>query len=353
MYAQDHEETLPVALPASADYRCPTAAKILFVTYNYNIDLSGASLGDVTIDPSTTFVTADGTKDMIELRHNLKLIASFLDGHVAILTELFAGLGAEKVNPIDKAVMKRVPWMPLVPGGTFTMGSPYNASCGTPPTQEVTLSAYWIYKYEVTVEQYLDFCSATSHALPTFPTGYSWAGKTSWSDPTLQKHPIVNLSWTDCKAYADWARVSLPTEAQWEYAARGPQGDNYPWGGSATVTDSINGWDQTKCVNTTNSLDVGKSTWPVGSFPTGESWCGVQDMTGNVSEWCLDWYGANYLSTQVTNPTGPASGSGRIMRGGSWLDINFGSNYRSACRNNGAPIIYYNYVGFRCSSPVP
>jgi prepilin-type processing-associated H-X9-DG protein len=356
MYAQDHEETLPASATVWQDMKsdantlkCPTAAKSLSITYIYNIDLSGASLGDASIipDPSTTWVTGDGILDQIELRHSLKAIVSFLDGHVASITELFYGLGAEKINPIDGAVMKRVPWMPLVPGGTFTMGSPYNANCGTPPTQEVTLSPYWIYKYEVTVEQYLEFCSATSRALPPFPTGYSWTGKSGWTDSTLQQHPIVCVTWVDCKAYADWAGVSLPTEAQWEYAASGPQENNYPWGGTATATDSINGWDQTKSANDSNSYNVGKSTWTVGSFPEGSSWCGVQDIAGNAYEWCSDWYVSNsYLLTPLTNPTGPLSGSSRVLRGGSWNDsVNGNRNtYRYDCNPN----FQNNGVGFRC-----
>ena len=159
--------------------------------------------------------------------------------------------------------------MVWVPGGTFTMGSIDNVgNSDEHPAHQVTLSGYWIYKYEVTVAQYLAFCTATSHALPPFPSVYSWAGKSDWSDPALQFNPIVSVSWNDAKAYADWARTSLPTEAQWEYAARGVQGSNYPWGGTTTVTDSTNGWDETKCANYYNSIAVGKSTWSVGSFPT-------------------------------------------------------------------------------------
>jgi prepilin-type processing-associated H-X9-DG protein len=361
MYAQDHEEALPASETVRRDIKvevkitqCPSVINITNITnitnnisnsYLYNPDLSGVFLGTI-LDPSTTWVTGDGIKDMIELRHGFKAVVSFLDGHVSSITELIAGLGAEKINPIDGAVMKKVPWMPLVPGGSFTMGSPYNVSCGTPPTQEVTLTGYWIYKYEVTVEQYLDFCSTTSRALPAFPTGYSWMGKSGWTDPTLQKHPIVNVSWFDCKAYADWAGVSLPTEAQWEYAARGPQEYNYPWGGIATVIDSLNGWDQNKCANYDNSSFVGKSTCQIGSFPKGGSWCGVQDMAGNVNEWCFDWYSANYSSTPVTNPIGPTSGTNRIVRSGSWggddHDICSANHYAS-----NPTLVDFSY-GFRC-----
>ena len=260
-----------------------------------------------------------------------------------------ATLFATKINPIDGATMI---W---IPGSTFTMGSPFYANCGTPPTQEVTLSGYWIYKYDVTVSQYRAFSSATGYVLPPFPSGYSWSGKSGWDDPLLQQHPIVNVSLDDCVAYVDWAGVTLPTEAQWEYAARGPSGNNYPWGGTATSSDTSNGWDQSKCANFGNSYSVGKSTWSVDSFQAGVSWCGAQDMAGNVWQWCGDWYG-NYSSTPITNPTGPASGTRRVIRGGSW---NYGSynSLRGAFRNYSysGPSNYGTVFGFRCavSSPGP
>ncbi len=267
-----------------------------------------------------------------------------------------ATLFATKINPIDGATMI---W---IPGSTFTMGSPFYANCGTPPTQEVTLSGYWIYKYDVTVSQYRAFSSATGYVLPPFPSGYSWSGKSGWDDPLLQQHPIVNVSLDDCVAYVDWAGVTLPTEAQWEYAARGPSGNNYPWGGTATSSDPTNGWDQSKCANYYNSEIFKKSTWPVDSFQAGvswvdiagASWCGAQDMAGNVWQWCGDWYG-NYSSTPVTNPTGPVSGTIRVLRGGSWGGGATGGpsdfiRYRSAYRSYND---LYNTSGFRCASPVP
>jgi len=250
-----------------------------------------------------------------------------------------------KTNAKDNADMV---W---VPGNTFTMGNATGVGHDDEqPAHQVTLTGYWIYKYDVTVAQYRAFCTATGRALPQFPSGYySWAGKTGWDDLALQQHPIVNVSWNDAKAYADWAGVKLPSEAQWEYAARGPQGRNYPWGGTATAADPYNGWDNTMCANYDNSYSVGKSTWPVGSFPAGASWCGAQDMAGNVWQWCGDWYG-DYSSTAVTNPTGPATGTYRVLRGGSWDDSSY---YRGACRISGSPGNYSGRIGFRCASLTP
>ena len=259
------------------------------------------------------------------------------------------GAGTPGVNPIDNAPMVWVPW------GTFTMGSASDIGYSDEHNaHSVTLSGFWIYQYEVTVAQYRTFCTATSRALPSFPAGYSWAGKTDWTDATLQRHPMVNVTWADAKAYAAWAGVSLPTEAQWEYAARGRSDDNYPWGGAATTDNLYVGWDQSKCANYFNSYQANISTWPVGSFPKGASWCAAQDLAGNVWEWCSDWYGYGYSMSSYTNPTGPSTGDYRVLRGGSWYGIsgNRGS-CRCACRLAGEPANGGFDIGFRCVSRTP
>jgi len=255
-------------------------------------------------------------------------------------------------NPTDNAAMV---W---VPAGSFTMGSPYgdvsDAGNGSPTTQQVTLAGYWIYKYQVTVAQYRAFCSSTGHALPPWPgSQYSWSDSSDWTAPVLQQMPIVNVTWYDCAAYAAWAGVSLPTAAQYEYAARGPQENNYPWGGVATATDPNNGWDQTKCANSYNSAAINISTWPVGSFPAGVSWCGALDLAGNVWEWCQDWYW-DYSLTPVTNPTGPPTGTYRALRGGSWF-YSYEYIFRGAARNADVPGYAWIGYGFRCvaASPSP
>ena len=273
----------------------------------------------------------------------------------------FIVLSGLKINAIDTAEMI---W---VPGGTFTMGSAAGVGGDTErPAHQVTLSGYWIYRYDVTVAQYRAFCAATNHKMPPFPqpkaqfpsekfaSDFSWAGKTGWDDPELQQHPIVYVSWNDAKAYADWAGVKLPTEAQWEYAARGPQGNNYPWGGTATKDDRNNGWDETRCANYYNSYKVGKSTWPVGSFPAGTSWCGAQDMAGNVIQWCGDWHG-DYSAAAVSDPTGPDTGKYRALRGGSWGgDVSFYMDYRSTDRYSYLdPRFILSNIGFRCAIIAP
>ncbi len=264
----------------------------------------------------------------------------------AIFTSAVTNFTVENDKTVNNTDMAKMVW---VTPGTFAMGSSIVAA--ESPVHQVTLNGYWIYKYEVTVAQYRAFCSATARALPLFPTGYSWAGKSGWADTSLQQHPIVNVSWNDAKAYADWAGVSLPTEAQWEYAARGNDEKNYPWGGKATTLLPYNGWDITKSSCSVNSSLVGKSTSPVGTFSAGASWVGAHDMAGNVWEWCSDWYGT-YSSSAATNPTGPLSSTYRILRGGSWA--NPGDVYsRCAYRSKNLQTTVYNAIGFRCVSNTP
>ena len=150
---------------------------------------------------------------------------------------------------------------------------------------------------------------------------------------------MVNVSWYNAAAYSRWARVRLPTEAQWEKAARGTDGRKFPWG---------NEWDKSKCANSMGqSLS---STKPVGSYASGASPYGVMDMAGNVWEWCADWYDANFYAKAPTrNPKGPSTGAFRVLRGGSWcrdLELNFRAAYRLIID----PAFRLNYFGFRCAS---
>jgi len=241
----------------------------------------------------------------------------------------------ERINPTDGAAMV---W---VPAGSFRMGggtgeglldallnrlSGY-ATSNKQPAHSVYLDGYWIYKYEVTVKQYHAFCRATKRAMPPAP---EWG----WQD----NHPIVNVTWHDASTYAAWAGASLPTEAQWEKAARGPDGRVYPWG---------NAWDGAKCCNSVDPYDA-ESPSPVGSFPAGASPYGAQDMTGNVWERCAVWYDALYNDhAPPRNPTGATTGQSDVVRGGSW-----GRGdpwvFRAAYRNGCDPSYRVEDLGFRC-----
>jgi formylglycine-generating enzyme required for sulfatase activity len=207
-----------------------------------------------------------------------------------------------KINPKDGAEMV---W---VPAGEFLMGSDYktNRDISGPAildvgemwgsyskSQKVYLDGYWIYKYEVTVAQYRKFCSETRRKIPYQP-------KWGWID----NHPIVNVTPKDAVDYANWAGASLPTETQWEKAARGTDGREYPWG---------NVWDVSKC----NEPSKGpQKTQPVGTYPAGASPYGCMDMTGNVFEMYADWYIRLYHKTDPTKKN--FYGYVRDLRGGSW-----------------------------------
>ena len=159
----------------------------------------------------------------------------------------------------------------------------------------------------------------------------------------IDTHP-VNVSWNDAKAYAKWAGVTLPTEAQWEKAARGTDGRVYPWG---------NDWDAAKCNNSVGANHPGKTS-PVGSFPAGASPYGCLDMAGNVWQWCADWYGADYYTTSpAKNPTGPATGTVRVLRGGSWGGSGVVYGCRGACRIYYIPYLWVYLIGFRCVALSP
>lgn len=248
----------------------------------------------------------------------------------------------ERINPRDGAVMV------YIPVGEFIMGTSdeqidvligrfpglrrswFNSE---KPQHTVYLDGYWIYKHEVTVAQYRQFCQETGHRMP--PTPFPSTGEekgVGWEDD----HPIVNVNYNDAIAYSQWAGVELPTEAQWEKAGRGIDGRLWPWGSE---------WDSSKC----NSVDsVGKTT-SVGRYPLGASPYGVMDMAGNVWEWCADWYDDNYYRKAPShNPPGPARGTWRVLRGGSWRYVP--SSVRVANRYRASPVSSSPSMGFRCSS---
>ena len=189
----------------------------------------------------------------------------------------------------------------------------------------IYLDSYSISKTPVTVAQYRLFCAITWRNMPPTPP---WG----WKDD----HPIVNVSWEDAKAYCAWEGGNLPTEAEWEKAARGTDGRIYPWG---------NEWDGSKCANSVSPNDL-KSTMPVGSYQEGTSPYGVLDMAGNVWEWCLDVYSANYYKAAPDrNPVNTQKGSFYTLRGGSFFN-NEKIWFRASARND-----FYRFVigwGFRC-----
>ena len=215
--------------------------------------------------------------------------------------------------------------MVWVPAGEFMMGTAEGGElfADARPAHKVRITkGFWLGKCTVTVAQWRRYLQETG--------GQAGPGN---------DYPKVWVSWDDATAYCQHYGLSLPTEAQWEYAARGAEGRKYPWG---------NEWDPKKCCSWDNPGPTG-FTWPVGSFPAGAAWCGALDMAGNVWQWCRDWYDDKYYANSPeADPTGPDTGKYRLLRGGSW---NGGTDYcRAAYRDYDLdPAIRDDGGGFRCS----
>jgi formylglycine-generating enzyme required for sulfatase activity len=220
--------------------------------------------------------------------------------------------------------------MILIPAGPFRMGSEKFEEEG--PVHEVHLDAFYIDQYEVTNAQYKRFLEATHHRPPL-----TW-GKPGFNEPD---HPVTGVSWEAATEYAAWVGKRLPTEAEWEKAARGTDSRLYPWG---------NKWDEGKCRSAAGkTLPMGPAS--VGSYPHGISPYGCHDMAGNVWEWCSDWFMPDYYSQSAyRNPKGPLEGSWHILRGGGWDSAP--NEVRTTIRRWGCPEGGYRCAGFRCAKDV-
>gem|GEM_PF-2473264 len=224
-----------------------------------------------------------------------------------------------------------------IPAGEFMMGSnndPF-AESDEKPAHKVITNAYWIYRNKVTVEQYEQFCLESGYGMPEAPPH-----NPNWSK---RNDPMVNVRWDDAVAYAKWAGGRLPTEAEWERAARGDKSLRFPWG-DAFDSSKVWGSDKTQRAGTESILRT--------SFIS-ESPFGVRDMAGNAWEWCSDWYLPTYYkSSPPRNPTGPnINGLYRVLRGGSYLDKS-AKDFRSANRQQGGFRSRNPNWGFRVVLPV-
>jgi formylglycine-generating enzyme len=240
-------------------------------------------------------------------------------------------VGSCNVNRLEFTPLTVIvpPALVLVEGGTFQMGSASGGDADEKPVHTVTVSSFCLDNREVTVAEYRGFCTGTGRSMPSAP---AWGG---WVDT----HPIVNVSWDDAKAYAQWVGKRLPTEAEWEYAARGGKfSHGYTYSGSNTLNDV--GW---------NSLNSDSVTHPVGQKVPNE--LGLYDMSGNATEWCYDCFDtAYYKASPPNNPQGPTTGTPagmRAKRGGSWLWGPYSS--RVTDRSGFWQWSGLEDVGFRCA----
>jgi formylglycine-generating enzyme required for sulfatase activity len=284
-----------------------------------------------------------------------------------------ADAGDTWTRPTDGMVMV------YVPAGEFEMGSDdqdvdralqlcneYRDDCQRgwfaieQPVHTVALNAFWIDRTEVSNAQFAAFLNER---------GEQEEGGVTWLDVGDERclieqadgefrprsgyadHPVIMVSWDSAAAYCEWAGARLPTEAEWEYAARGPENWVFPWGNDFDGTrlnycDASCEWGVPD-----EAVDDGYAlTAPVGSFPTGASWCGALDLAGNVYEWVADWYDGDYYErSPAQNPLGPEEGEGdtKVVRGGSWLFRPI--HLRSAFRNRYPPSYWEDIVGFRCA----
>ena len=230
-----------------------------------------------------------------------------------------------------------------IPQGSFQMGGlDPKAATDEKPVHKVDMKGYWIDKVEVTNSMYL-LCLQAGECGPPQSTS-SETRPSYFNNPEFNDFPVVNVTWDSAKKYCEWAGRRLPTEAEWEKAARGGlEGEVYPWGsyGAQCIMGKTNG---AKFNNNANCKDT--DTERVGSYaPNGY---GALDMAGNVFEWVADWYDSvYYANSPEANPLGPDSGVWRVMRGGSWKDG--GSSLSSFARSRRDPATADDDIGFRCA----
>jgi iron(II)-dependent oxidoreductase len=234
------------------------------------------------------------------------------------------------------AVPSAPPGMVYVPEGYFQMGQSSSEAEEQKPMHFVYTSAYFIDKYEVSNTEYKKFLDATGHIKPKY-----------WDDERFNQpdQPVVGVSWFDAMAYSRWKGRRLPTEAEWEKAARGNDGRLYPWGEKEAKGKKL------YFVNVFGMEDRYEFTAPVNYYATGASPFGALNMSGNVWEWCLDWYDKDYyrISPEL-DPEGPEAKQMKVLRGGSWINDIDGVQVTLRARN--LPEAKNKIYGFRTVLPL-
>ncbi len=258
--------------------------------------------------------------------------------------------------------------MVFVPGGIFQMGTGTTGRVDEFqdefPEHPVKLDSFWIDKHEITNKQFAEFMYYNGNQVEG---GVTWLEMESefclieehignpWPKVGYARHPVVDISWYGAQAYCDWVGGRLPTEAEWEYAASGPENWVYPWGNEYDCTKgNFHDWtDEDDPPLYPNLGERGcdgiNFTSPVDAYPEGASWVGALDLAGNVWDWISDWGISFYPTGLQINPTGPETGTEKIVRGGSWN--NHETGVRTTNRGAYRPISRSYYIGFRCVYP--
>ncbi len=258
--------------------------------------------------------------------------------------------------------------MVVIPEGPFQRGAPEGqGDADEHPQRTIHLNAFSIDRYEVTNRDYRAFVVATRHRIPEHccdPDYNLWTGPEIAE--TLLDHPVINVDWSDAVAYCVWAGKRLPSEAEWERAAKGVEGRLFPWGnqqdrmrvnGAAywaqkdfgSQEDTKAWWAETGAVVAAHLGVKGILTVPVTTLEEGATPDGLMHMAGNVWEWVADWYDPQYYETSPErNPKGPEGGDFKTLRGGSWL--NHQHMLRTTARDGARPTMRNHGTGFRCAA---
>ena len=304
-------------------------------------------------------------KRIILLAINMLFLASCASQTQTAPTEIPTLIPTALPQPTEVDLESLPTEMVLIPAGAFTMGSDqetalsecekYFSGCNRDewylnesPVHEVTLNDFYMDMYEVTNGQYQE-CVAAGNCTP--PRRNSSATRSAYYDnPEFAEYPVIWVDWDQAQAYCEWRGARLPTEAEWEKAARGTDARLYPWGN--TFESGEGNFCDTNCKEpwANKNFDDGYAdTSPVGSFTSGVSPYRLHDMGGNVNEWVADWYGADYYATSLlVNPHGPETGFRRSMRGGSF------HTPAQGLRTTARPLsdTSGDYIGFRCAVSV-
>jgi len=309
-------------------------------------------------------------------RQILLTVLVVLPGTIAMGVLHWSPSSDQKATPLPTPIpLPSADGMIRLPGGQFAMGSPkavhsQDSNVDAQPLHRVILKPFWLDAMPVTNRQFQHYVQQTDYETEAERRGSSlvfdrklakWneVVGVNWRHPEgpnsslvgKENYPVVHVAWQDAASYAAWADKRLPTEAEFEYAARGGLSDGqYPWGRELTQNEVhwANGW-QGHYPEQDLGADGFRGPSPVGQFPPNRF--GLNDMAGNVWNWCADWYAVDYYGTSLAdNPRGPTQGTERVRRGGCWLSAaNYGGALRVDYRGHAPPGESTNHAGFRCA----
>jgi len=313
--------------------------------------LIGCTPAEKTIVVSTKTVMATPLPPTVTVTPVPALTATLPPTETATITFTPEPTVTPSITPYPTLIVDdRDAAMVLVPAGEFLMGSD-TWTGSEKPAHTVYLDNFYIDQFEVSNTAFAKFLNEVGNQIEGV------AGKAHWveeSDPDLrihridgiwqpdegwENHPMNEVTWFGARAFCEWREARLPSEAEWEKAARGTDGRTYPWGEEAPTCEMA------------NFAGCFYISVPVDSYPEWVSPYGAYNMAGNVHEWTNDWYGEDYYANSPSeNPTGPESGDYKVFRGGSWFNGNF--NTRTTYRYPKLPVLTYMANGFRCAKSI-